>query len=171
MRAQETAAASGDCLPSYEEPAAAGMVWIAGGSFRMGPDLHYPEAAPAHRVRVDGFWIDRTPVTNREFRRFVKATGYVTVAEIPDPKDYPGALPHMLRAGSLVFSPPKAPVDPRRLVAMVAVQVRRRLAPALWPAQLDQGPRRAPGRPYRLPGRPGLRDLGGQSAAALSRSP
>ena len=93
-------------------PAPPGMVWVPGGTFLMGSDRHYPEEAPAHRVRVDGFWIDRTPVTNREFRRFVKATGHVTLAEIPpDPKDYPGALPHMLRAGSLVFSPPKGPVD------------------------------------------------------------
>jgi formylglycine-generating enzyme len=88
------------------------MVWIEGGTFRMGSDRHYPEEAPAHHVRVDGFWIDRTPVTNRQFRAFVKATGYVTAAEIaPDPKDYPGALPHMLRAGSLVFTPPKHAVD------------------------------------------------------------
>jgi len=51
---------------------------------------HGPEEAPVHSVTVAGFWIDRTPVTNREFRRFVEATGYVTVAEIPpDPKDYP----------------------------------------------------------------------------------
>jgi formylglycine-generating enzyme len=89
-----------------------GMVRVEGGTFRMGSDRHYPEEAPAHRVRVDGFWIDRTPVTNRQFHAFVKATGHVTFAEIaPDPKDYPGALPHMLRAGSLVFSPPKGPVD------------------------------------------------------------
>jgi sulfatase modifying factor 1 len=88
------------------------MVWIEGGTFRMGSDRHYPEEAPVHRVQVDGFWIDRTPVTNRQFREFVKATGYVTVAEIaPDPKDYPGALPDMLRAGSLVFTPPKHVVD------------------------------------------------------------
>jgi formylglycine-generating enzyme required for sulfatase activity len=88
------------------------MVWIEGGTFRIGSDRHYPEEAPAHLVRVDGFWIDRTPVTNREFREFVKATGHVTFAETaPDPKDYPGALPHMLRAGSLVFSPPKHAVD------------------------------------------------------------
>jgi formylglycine-generating enzyme len=80
----------------------------------MGSDHHYPEEAPAHRVTVDGFWIDRTPVTNREFLRFVNATGYVTCAEIaPDPADYPGALPHMLRAGSLVFTPPKHLVDLR----------------------------------------------------------
>jgi formylglycine-generating enzyme len=91
-----------------------GMAWIPGGSFRMGSDHHYPEEAPAHRVSVDGFWLDRTPVTNRQFREFVEATGYVTFAEIaPDPKDYPGALPHMLKAGSLVFTPPSHPVDLR----------------------------------------------------------
>jgi sulfatase modifying factor 1 len=90
------------------------MVWIPGGTFRMGSDRHYPEEAPVHRVTVDGFWMDRTPVTNREFRAFVEATNYVTFAEIaPDPKDYPGALPHMLKAGSLVFSPPDHPVDLR----------------------------------------------------------
>ena len=88
------------------------MVWIPGGTFLMGSDHHYPEEAPAHRVNIKGFWIDRTPVTNGDFLRFVRATGYVTFAELkPDPEDYPGALPHMLRAGSLVFTPPKQPVD------------------------------------------------------------
>ncbi|MVT67302.1 SUMF1/EgtB/PvdO family nonheme iron enzyme [Bradyrhizobium pachyrhizi] len=83
------------------------MVRITGGTFRMGSNRHYPEEAPSHRVTVDEFWIDLTPVTNAQFRRFVEATGYVTFAEIPpDPKDYPGALPHMLRAGSLMFNPP-----------------------------------------------------------------
>ncbi len=91
-----------------------GMLVIAGGSFRMGSDRHYPEEAPAHRVNVDGFWIDSTPVTNRQFREFVAATGHVTYAEIPpDPKDYPNALPHMLKAGSLVFTPPQHTVDLR----------------------------------------------------------
>jgi formylglycine-generating enzyme required for sulfatase activity len=90
----------------------AGMILVPGGTFRMGSDKHYPEEAPVHRVTVDGFRMDRTPVTNREFREFVEATGYVTQAEIaPDAKDYPGALPHMLKAGSLVFSPPDRPVD------------------------------------------------------------
>ena len=88
------------------------MVFVPGGTFRMGSDSHYPEEAPAHRVTVDGFWIDRTPVTNREFRKFVNETRYITLAEIPpDPKDYPGISPHMLRAGSLVFTPPKHPVN------------------------------------------------------------
>jgi formylglycine-generating enzyme required for sulfatase activity len=91
-----------------------GMVWIPGGTFRMGSDAHYPEEAPAHDVSVDGFWIDRTPVTNRAFRRFVEATGHVTFAEIaPEAKDYPGAQAEMLNAGSLVFTPPNHPVDLR----------------------------------------------------------
>jgi len=97
---------------SHGTAACRGMVRIDGGTFRMGSDRHYPEEAPVHRVRVGGFGIDRTPVTNRQFRDFVKATGHVTVAEIPpDPRDYPQALPHMLYAGSLVFSPPAHPVN------------------------------------------------------------
>src|ERR1700720_2918499 len=90
------------------------MIAIPGGTFRMGSDKHYQEEAPVHRVTVDAFWMDRTPVTNQQFKEFVRATDHVTFAEIPpDPKDYPGALPHMLYAGSLVFSPPKRPVDLR----------------------------------------------------------
>lgn len=91
-----------------------GMRWIPGGTFRMGSNQHYPEEAPVHRVAVDGFWIDETPVTNRQFKKFVHATGYRTLAELqPDPTDYPGALPHLLFAGSLVFVPPHGPVDLR----------------------------------------------------------
>src|SRR5262249_5757574 len=67
-----------------------------------GSDKHYPEEAPVHRVTVGDFWIDTHPVTNRQFKEFVNATHHVTFAEIPpDPKDYPGALPHMLFASSL----------------------------------------------------------------------
>jgi formylglycine-generating enzyme required for sulfatase activity len=96
------------------EQAPANMLWIPGGTFSMGSDKHYPEEAPVHRVTVDGFWMDVTPVTNRQFREFVGATGRTTFAEIPpDPRDYPGALPHMLYAGSLVFTPPSRPVDLR----------------------------------------------------------
>ena len=95
-------------------PSFSGMVELPGGTFRMGSDRHYPEEAPVHRVTVGPFWIDRAPATNRQFRQFVEATGYVTVAEIaPDPKDYPGALPQMLKPGSLVFTPPRHPVDLR----------------------------------------------------------
>ena len=91
-----------------------GMIWISGGTFRMGSGKHYPEEVPVHRVTVDGFFIDRTPITNRLFKEFVRATGHVTVAEIvPDARDYPGALPELLYAGSLVFSPPNHPVDLR----------------------------------------------------------
>ena len=90
------------------------MVWIAGATFRMGSDRHYREEAPVRRASVDGFCVDRTPVTNRQFRDFVKATGYVTCAELaPDASAYPGALPDMLKAGSLVFTPPGREVDLR----------------------------------------------------------
>jgi formylglycine-generating enzyme required for sulfatase activity len=88
------------------------MVWIPGGTFRMGSDKHYPEERPSHRVTVDGFWMDRYPVTNARFARFVETTGHKTLAEIPpDPKDYPGADPERLFAGSLVFVQPDKPVD------------------------------------------------------------
>lgn len=93
-------------------PPAPDMVWIPGGAFRMGSDNHYPEERPAHVEVVDGFWIDRFPVTNERFRRFVEDTGYVTLAErVPDPRDYPGVPESVLRAGSLVFVKPASPVD------------------------------------------------------------
>jgi sulfatase modifying factor 1 len=92
-------------------PPAKDMVWIPGGTFLMGSNDHYPEEAPAHPVSVSGFWIDRTAVTNAAFRRFVKATGYVTVAErVPDAELYPGAQPEMLVAGSVVFTQPSGRV-------------------------------------------------------------
>jgi len=88
-----------------------GMEWIPGGRFTMGSNFHYPEERPARTVEVAGFWIERTPVTNRAFARFVAQTGYVTVAEQPPrAEDYPGAPPENLRAGSLVFESPMAPV-------------------------------------------------------------
>ena len=88
------------------------MIWIPGRTFRMGSDSHYPEERPAHRVSVDGFWIDPHPVTNAEFARFVADTKHVTFAETePDPKQYPGARPENLFAGSLVFVKPDGPVD------------------------------------------------------------
>jgi formylglycine-generating enzyme required for sulfatase activity len=96
--------------------ARAEMVWIAGATFLMGSNHHYAEEAPAHRVTVDGFWIDRCAVTNRQFAAFARETGYVTVAERPpDPADFPGAPPENLRAGSLVFARTRGPVDLRHL--------------------------------------------------------
>ena len=88
------------------------MVWLEGDRFTMGSDDHYPEEGPAHEVEVDGFFMDKQLVTNRDFDRFVKETGYVTFAEKPPrAEDYPGALPEMLYAGSLVFEQPRRPVD------------------------------------------------------------
>jgi formylglycine-generating enzyme len=90
------------------------MVWIAGGRFRMGSDDFYPEERPVHEVVVDGFWIDRYPVTNAQFGRFVTATGYVTLAERPpDPADYPGASEENLVPGSMLFHRAAGPVDLR----------------------------------------------------------
>jgi sulfatase modifying factor 1 len=111
-------------LPTVENktrpsgPAPQGMVWIPGGEFSMGapnpPDVRdavgmqaTTDSRPVHRVFVDGFWMDATEVTNEQFARFVKATGYVTVAEkTPLPEDFPGAPPETLVPGSVVFTAP-----------------------------------------------------------------
>jgi len=91
-------------------------VWVPPGTYRLGSAKHYPEEAPVHRVTVDGFWIDRHLVTNRRFAEFVRATGYVTVAERAlDPNDFPGAPAENLVPGSLVFTRTAGPVDLRHL--------------------------------------------------------
>src|ERR1700743_3297462 len=88
------------------------MVWIAGGSFRMGSDRHYPEEAPTLPATVQSFWMDPFLVTNEQFSRFVAETGYVTSAERPPrPEDYPGALPELLQPASIVFRAPGRRVD------------------------------------------------------------
>lgn len=103
------------------DPSPKGMVWIPGGEFSMGandpPDMDEVgmnatlDARPIHRVYVDGFYMDKTDVTNKEFAEFAKATGYVTVAErIPTREDFPTAPPENLIAGSVVFVPPDHPV-------------------------------------------------------------
>jgi formylglycine-generating enzyme required for sulfatase activity len=114
-------------LPTVPSPTPApgaapeGMVWLPGGEFSMGaadaPDMNdvgmkaTEDSRPVHRVYVDGFWMDKTDVTNQQFAAFVQATGYVTVAERkPRAEDYPGAPPENLVAGSIVFSPPDHPV-------------------------------------------------------------
>ena len=88
------------------------MTWIPGGGFAMGSEDFYPEERPVHRVTVDGFWMDEHPVTAAEFRRFVRETKYVTVAERPlDPADYPDADLELLVPGSLVFRGTSGPVN------------------------------------------------------------
>ena len=105
------------------EPPRENMQWVPGGEFLMGSEDFYPEEAPVHRVRVDGFWIDRNPVTNAQFAAFVSKTGYQTVAERPlNPADYPGAPKELLVPGSLVFQGTPGPVplnDPSRWWAYV----------------------------------------------------
>jgi formylglycine-generating enzyme len=101
--------------------APAGMAWIPGGEFSMGaaemPGMNEvgmqatKDSRPIHRVYVDGFWMDKTDVTNEQFAKFVKATGYITVAERkPRAEDFPGAPPENLAAGAVVFSAPDHPV-------------------------------------------------------------
>jgi formylglycine-generating enzyme required for sulfatase activity len=94
-------------------PAPEGMVWVPGGMFWMGgDDASMSDAKPVHEVTVSGFWMDCTEVTNGEFARFVKATGYITVAERPpDPKDFPDAPREKLVPGSIVFTPPAGRVS------------------------------------------------------------
>src|SRR3954470_16659385 len=110
------AAGAAACLGTVHAEAPAGMVWIPGGEFSMGSEDptgcvcgghdKMPDARPIHRVAVDGFWMDATEVTNEEFERFVKATGYVTVAERkPRQEDFPDAPPENLVPGSVVFKP------------------------------------------------------------------
>jgi formylglycine-generating enzyme len=88
------------------------MVELPGGTFRMGSNDFYPEERPVREVSVDGFWIDRQPVTVAKFRRFVNDTGYVTWAERPpNPADYPDADPELLVPGSLLFRKSAGPVN------------------------------------------------------------
>jgi formylglycine-generating enzyme len=117
-------AAFGPTVANLQPPpqkAPRGMAWIPGGEFSMGaqdpPDMGMvgmqatTDSRPIHRVYVDGFFMDKTDVTNGQFREFVKATGYVTIAErTPRAQDFPGAPPENLVAGSVVFSPPSHPV-------------------------------------------------------------
>ena len=97
-----------------ERAGVGGMVLIDTGAFTMGSDDFYPEEGPAHRVQVDGLYVDRYPVTNEQFADFVAATGYVTVAERPlEAEDCVGADPASLQPGSLVFRQPKQRTEAR----------------------------------------------------------
>ena len=93
-------------LPA-EEGETAGMAFISGGIFKMGSERHQPEERFTHIVRVDSFWIDRHEVTNAQFKQFVDATGYITLAERGlDPKTHPDTPKDLLVPGSVVFIPP-----------------------------------------------------------------
>jgi formylglycine-generating enzyme len=98
------------------------MVWIPGGEFMMGSDSEtvWPDERPAHRVRVDSFWMDEQEVTNAQFQAFVVATGYITTAERApsaeeilkqSPPGTPAPAPELLVPGSLVFTPPAGKVS------------------------------------------------------------
>ncbi len=116
------------------------MIRIPGGTFRMGSDKHYPEEAPVHRVTVDAFWIDHTPVTNRQFKAFVTRDRprHVRRRSRPRRKIILGALAHMLYAGSLVFTPPARPVDLRNWGEWWALPEGRGLAASLRPQEQHQ---------------------------------
>ncbi len=112
--------AFGPTVPNTQpapSPGPKGMVWIPGGEFSMGaqdaPDMNMVgmqatrDSRPIHRVYVDGFFMDKTDVTNAQFAAFVKATGYITIAEkTPTEEEFPGAPPENLYAGGVVFTPP-----------------------------------------------------------------
>ena len=84
-----------------------GMIRLDGGTFAIGCEDFYPEEAPVQQVEVTPFLLDISPVTNAQFAAFVEDTGYITLAEtVPNPADYPGILPEMIVAGSIVFSSP-----------------------------------------------------------------
>ena len=83
------------------------MAWIPAGTFWMGAEDGQADEKPVHQVTLNGFWMDKTEVTNEQFERFVRTTGYVTVAERkPDAKDFPGVPPEILVPGAIVFTPP-----------------------------------------------------------------
>ncbi|XCF04963.1 formylglycine-generating enzyme family protein [Tamlana crocina] len=94
-----------------------GMVWVEKKTFTQGakPEDQFamPREKPAHQVTVDGFFIDITEVTNKQFKEFVDATGYKTIAERPIiweemKKDLPPGTPKphdsVLQPGSLIFN-------------------------------------------------------------------
>ena len=116
---------------------AEGMRWIPDATFAMGSEDFYPEERPVHRVAVDGFWMDEHQVTAADFRRFVRETKYVTVAERPlDPDDYPDADPELLVPGALVFRKTSGPVRLDDLPQLVGVRTRRELE-APWRTRHD----------------------------------
>ncbi len=148
----------GSPAPNRPTPAArSGMAWIPGGEFTMGTDLDlgWAEEKPSHRVRVDGFWMDETDVTNAQFRRFVEETGYVTTAEQPPNVDdilaqLPPGTPrppkeNLVPGGARLHADQRARIA-QRLLAVVEVDARCQLAAPGRPRQRSGGTRRSSGR-------------------------
>lgn len=110
---KDSADQSGVSVQAADSVNSKGMVRLSGGTFQMGSDdAGFTDARPVHKVTVKGFWMDEHEVTNAQFKQFVDATHYVTVAEQTlDPADFPGVDPVNLVPGSAVFNPPGTPVS------------------------------------------------------------
>ena len=136
-------------------PPPKGMVWVPGGTFWMGCEgCGMPDALPVHLVEVDGFWMDRTPVTNAEFDRFVKATGYVTVAERPlERKGFSRRSERDARAGVGRVHSDIATRSARQSSAVVALHAGRELETSRRARQRCSRSRRSSGRAHRVRGR------------------
>ena len=165
-----------DVVRTNESPAPAKgrpdtkMAWIPGGTFLMGSDAHYPEEAPAHRATVGAFWMDQYAVTNTDFRRFVDATGYVTLAERPaNAADYPGAKPEMLLPASVMFKKATHPVDLGNHYNWWEYVQGANWRHPRGSRELAARSLEAPGGARRVRGCRGLREMGGQGAADRGR--
>jgi formylglycine-generating enzyme required for sulfatase activity len=144
-------------------PARAGTVWIPGGEFSMGAaepmgsdmndvGMHATDdSRPIHRVSVDGFWMDRTELTNGEFEAFVKATGYITVAEhAPTTTEFPDASPESLVAGFGGLLAAWTPCAARLTPSMVELREGRELAASTWCQQHNHRQARCSCRSHRI---------------------
>ncbi len=112
-----------------------GMVFIPGGTFAMGSALpgSAPDEQPVVEMRIAGFWMDATDVTNSQFRKFVKATGYKTIAERPIdweelkntvPPGTPRPTDEQLQPGAVTFSDPFARFYPSRFYRLAPASAR-----------------------------------------------
>ena len=163
--------AGSHAAPPQSTPPRPGMVWIPGGTFRMGSDRLLPRRAARARG-AGGRLLDRPPPGHQRavcaLRR--PPPGYVTVAEQPpDPALYPGAPPENLVAGSMVFTPTSGPVDLKQLRELVGLDPGSELAPSPRTGKLHRRAGRSSGGAGGAGGRRGLLRLGGNRAAHGSR--
>ena len=116
--------------PQPPDSSTEGMVWIPGGAFWMGSEDGQTDEKPVHKVMSKGFWMDKTEVTNEQFGRFVKETGYTTTAERnPDPKDFPGCAAGKPGGRGHCFCASARRSAARQSLCLVAVSGWRKLAP------------------------------------------